>query len=69
MNWYGALLQARMKRAEIWKFLRTSSGNGASSSMSEDGSWPSYDNEVDAEIDSGGADEHLAEGQVAIDRR
>ena len=39
----------------------------APSSMSEDGSWPSYDNEMDAEIDfQAELIEHLAEGQVAI---
>ena len=39
----------------------------APSSMSEDGSWPSYDYEMDAEIDfRAELIEHLAEGQVAI---
>ncbi len=39
----------------------------APSSMSEDGSWPSYDSEMDAEIDfQAELIEHLAEGQVAI---
>ena len=39
----------------------------APSSMSGDGSWPSYDNEVDAAIDfQAELIEHLAEGQVAI---
>ena len=37
------------------------------SSMSEDGSWPSYDDDDDCEIDfQAELIEHLAEGQVAI---
>jgi len=39
----------------------------APSSMSEDGSWPSYDDDDDCEIDfQAELIEHLAEGQVAI---
>ena len=39
----------------------------APSSMSEDGSWPSYDCDEDCEIDfQAELIEHLAEGQVAI---
>lgn len=39
----------------------------APSSMSEDGSWPSYDYDEDCEIDfQAELIEHLAEGQVAI---
>lgn len=39
----------------------------APSSMSEDGSWPSYDYDDDVEIDfQAELIEHLAEGQVAI---
>ena len=79
-NWYGTARSNYFKVKDEEAFLEWTEsrdlevfeGRGglfgvAPSSMSEDGSWPSYDNEMDAEIDfQAELIEHLAEGQVAI---
>jgi hypothetical protein len=79
-NWYGTSRSNYFKVENEEAFrewaesrdLEVFEGRGglfgiAPSSMSEDGSWPSYDDEVDAGIDfQAELIEHLAEGQVAI---
>ena len=79
-NWYGTsrsnyfkveneeAFRAWAERRDL-EVLENPSGlfGVAPSSMSEDGSWPSYDCDDDCEIDfQAELIEHLAEGQVAI---